>query len=44
MSCSTPVARVEPADQRRVVEVREALRALLLANNGVPLEPERSRC
>lgn len=31
--------RIKPADQRRVVEVREALRALLLANNGEPLEP-----
>ncbi len=31
--------RLEPADQRRVVELREALRALLLANNGVPLDP-----
>lgn len=30
--------RLRPADQRRVVEFREALRALLLANNGVPLE------
>ncbi len=33
-------ARVTAADQRRVVELREALRALLLANNGVPLEPD----
>jgi predicted RNA-binding Zn ribbon-like protein len=33
-------ARVTSADQGRVVEVREALRALLLANNGVPLEPD----
>jgi predicted RNA-binding Zn ribbon-like protein len=32
-------ARVTIADQRRVVELREALRQLLLANNGVPLEP-----
>jgi predicted RNA-binding Zn ribbon-like protein len=32
--------RLQPADQRRVVEVREALRALLLANNGLPLEPD----
>ncbi len=30
--------RVKPADQRRVIELREALRALLLANNGVPLD------
>ena len=30
-------ARVTPADAKRVVEVREALRALLLANNGEPL-------
>jgi predicted RNA-binding Zn ribbon-like protein len=32
--------RLTSADQRRVVAVREALRALLLANNGVPLEPD----
>jgi predicted RNA-binding Zn ribbon-like protein len=31
--------RLKPADQRRVVELREALRASLLANNGAPLEP-----
>ncbi len=31
-------ARVTPADGTRVVEVREALRALLLANNGEPLD------
>lgn len=30
--------RIKAADQRRVVELREALRALLLANNGVPLD------
>ncbi len=28
---------LRPRDRERVVEVREALRALLLANNGVPL-------
>jgi predicted RNA-binding Zn ribbon-like protein len=28
---------VSPADRRRVIETREALRALLLGNNGVPL-------
>jgi predicted RNA-binding Zn ribbon-like protein len=33
-------ARVRPTDRRRVVEVREALRALLLANNGAELAPE----
>ena len=32
--------RVTAADQRRIVELREALRALLLANNGEPLAPE----
>ena len=31
-------ARVTVEDVRRVVEVREALRALLLANNGEPLD------
>src|SRR4051794_11139443 len=31
-------ARVTPADAKRVVAVREALRALLLANNGEPLD------
>jgi predicted RNA-binding Zn ribbon-like protein len=31
-------ARVTAADAKRVVEVREALRALLLANNGEPLD------
>jgi predicted RNA-binding Zn ribbon-like protein len=31
-------ARLKPADHRRVIELREALRALLLANNGVPLD------
>lgn len=34
-----PGVRLKPADQRRVVELREALRALLLSNNGEPLEP-----
>ncbi len=33
-------ARLTAADQRRVVELREALRALLLANNGVPLDSD----
>jgi predicted RNA-binding Zn ribbon-like protein len=32
-------ARLKPADQRRVVELREALRQLLLANNGESLDP-----
>ncbi len=32
-------ARITAAERRRVVELREALRCLLLANNGVPLEP-----
>ncbi len=32
-------AKVTPSDQRRVVEMREAMRALLLANNGEPLAP-----
>ena len=31
-------ARVTAADAKRVVEAREALRALLLANNGEPLD------
>jgi predicted RNA-binding Zn ribbon-like protein len=30
--------RVGPADLRRVVDVREGLRALLLRNNGLPLD------
>ncbi len=34
-----PDARVTTADAKRVVAVREALRALLLANNGEPLVP-----
>jgi predicted RNA-binding Zn ribbon-like protein len=33
-----PGSRVREPDRRRVVELREALRALLLANNGVPIE------
>jgi predicted RNA-binding Zn ribbon-like protein len=33
-------ARVTTTDAKRVVEVREALRALLLANNGEPLESQ----
>ena len=32
-------ARVAPADLERAREVREALRALLLANNGEPHDP-----
>jgi predicted RNA-binding Zn ribbon-like protein len=32
---------VGPADLRRALDVREGLRALLLANNGLELEPER---
>ena len=35
-----PGARVGDADVRRAREVREALRKLLLANNGVPLEDD----
>ena len=42
-TCSTPGARLKPADQRRVIELREALRALLLANNGEPLDAGRGR-
>jgi predicted RNA-binding Zn ribbon-like protein len=33
-----PSARVTKRDVQRVVEVREALRAMLLANNGEPLD------
>jgi predicted RNA-binding Zn ribbon-like protein len=32
--------RVTASDQRRVVELREAMRALLLANNGEPLSSD----
>jgi predicted RNA-binding Zn ribbon-like protein len=32
--------KVKPAERRRMVEMREALRALLLANNGESLEPD----
>jgi predicted RNA-binding Zn ribbon-like protein len=32
----TPATRLRESDRRRVVEVREALRELLLANNGEP--------
>jgi predicted RNA-binding Zn ribbon-like protein len=32
-----PGTRLREPDRRRVLELREALRALLLANNGVPL-------
>jgi predicted RNA-binding Zn ribbon-like protein len=34
-----PRARLDRADLERAVEVREALRKLLLANNGAPLDP-----
>jgi predicted RNA-binding Zn ribbon-like protein len=34
-----PNARVAAADPATAIEVRESLRALLLANNGVPLDP-----
>jgi predicted RNA-binding Zn ribbon-like protein len=34
-------ARVGPADLARALDVREGLRALLLANNGLPLEEEK---
>jgi predicted RNA-binding Zn ribbon-like protein len=33
--------RVGPADLRRAVEVREGLRALLLQNNGLPLDERK---
>ncbi len=33
-------AEVEPGDLERAIEVREGLRALLLANNDVPAGPE----
>jgi predicted RNA-binding Zn ribbon-like protein len=33
-------ARVTPAEYRHAIEVREALRALLLANSGLDLDPE----
>jgi predicted RNA-binding Zn ribbon-like protein len=36
-----PGERVTGADLKRAVEVREGLRALLLANAGLPLDPER---
>jgi predicted RNA-binding Zn ribbon-like protein len=32
-------APLTEADRRQVIDVREALRALLLANNGAPLDP-----
>src|SRR4051812_39796185 len=35
-----PSVRITAADRRRVLELREALRALLLANNGAPLDPQ----
>ena len=34
-------ARVSGADFNRVLDVREGLRALLMANNGMPLDEER---
>jgi predicted RNA-binding Zn ribbon-like protein len=34
-----PAARVAAADHRHVIEVREALRAILLANAGLDLDP-----
>jgi predicted RNA-binding Zn ribbon-like protein len=34
-------ARVSRADFNRAIEVREGLRALLMANNGMPLDEER---
>ena len=36
-----PDERVTAADLRRAVDVREGLRALLLANSGLPLEADR---
>lgn len=38
-SAGPGTARPSKADLRRAVEVREALRAVLLANNGEPLDP-----
>lgn len=35
-----PTATISEEDRQRTVEVREALRCLLLANNGEPLDPE----
>src|SRR5919199_6161416 len=35
-----PRARVTAADHRHAIEVREALRALLLANSGLDLDPD----
>jgi predicted RNA-binding Zn ribbon-like protein len=35
-----PRARVTAIDHRHAIEVREALRALLLANNGEPYDPD----
>jgi predicted RNA-binding Zn ribbon-like protein len=36
-----PGARLSAADLRRALDVREGLRALLMANNGLPLDAER---
>jgi predicted RNA-binding Zn ribbon-like protein len=36
-----PDDAVGPADLRRALEVREGLRALLMANNGMPVDQER---
>jgi len=36
-----PGTELTEADLTRAIEVREALRALLLANNGMPVEPGR---
>ena len=33
--------RASAADLRRAIDVREGLRAVLLANNGVPVDPQR---
>jgi Putative stress-induced transcription regulator len=38
-----PGARVTVADHRHAIEVREALRALLLANAGLDLDPSAGR-
>ena len=35
-----PATKVTAADQRRIVALREAMRALLLANNGEPLSAD----
>jgi predicted RNA-binding Zn ribbon-like protein len=38
-----PTGRLEEADRRRAIALREALRALLLANTGDPLDPRALR-